>query len=28
MLISQAIERRLRVITQNPVFKHYACRLV
>lgn len=28
MLISQAMERRLRVVTQDPAFKQYDCRLI
>jgi PIN domain nuclease of toxin-antitoxin system len=28
MLISQALERGLRVVTQDPAFKRYSCRLV
>jgi PIN domain nuclease of toxin-antitoxin system len=28
MLISQALERRLRLVTQDPAFKSYECRLV
>ena len=28
MLISQALERRLRIATQDPAFKSYDCRLI
>jgi PIN domain nuclease of toxin-antitoxin system len=28
MLISQALERRLRVVTQDPAFKQYDCRVI
>ncbi len=28
MLICQALERRMRVVTQDPAFRYYECRLV
>ena len=28
MLIAQALERQLSIVTQDPAFKHYDCRLI